>query len=78
MPPYLKGMRGIFPNMECLPTRGVTLDNIKGWFEAGALAVGIGSALTSTYLESQDRSDVVARATELARAGQSIGKTSYM
>lgn len=75
-PSYLKALRGPFPDMEFLPTGGVSLDNIKDWFEAGALAVGVGSALAPAGLK-RDRSDVVARARKFAGAAQSTSDTRF-
>ena len=77
-PSYLKALRGPFPDMKFLPTGGVSLDNIKDWFEAGALAVGVGSTLAPAGLETRDRGDVVARAREFARATQSTNNTRFM
>ncbi|GAA2102096.1 bifunctional 4-hydroxy-2-oxoglutarate aldolase/2-dehydro-3-deoxy-phosphogluconate aldolase [Microlunatus panaciterrae] len=36
------------PQLHCIPTGGVTPDSAASWIEAGAFAVGIGSALTRT------------------------------
>ena len=33
------------PGLRCVPTGGVRLDDIPAWLAAGALAVGLGSAL---------------------------------
>jgi 2-dehydro-3-deoxyphosphogluconate aldolase/(4S)-4-hydroxy-2-oxoglutarate aldolase len=42
---YLRALRGPFPNIPLVPTGGVTLDNIKDFFDAGAAAVGVGSEM---------------------------------
>ena len=42
---YLKILRGPLPQVRLLPTGGVTLDNMAGFLEAGAFAVGIGGGL---------------------------------
>src|SRR5919199_869201 len=49
-PAYLKNLLGPFPEMEFLPTGGVSLENIGEWFEAGAFAVGVGGALVPAKL----------------------------
>jgi 2-dehydro-3-deoxyphosphogluconate aldolase/(4S)-4-hydroxy-2-oxoglutarate aldolase len=43
---YFKALRGPMPQLQLMPTGGVTLDNAGEWLKAGACAVGIGSALT--------------------------------
>jgi 2-dehydro-3-deoxyphosphogluconate aldolase/(4S)-4-hydroxy-2-oxoglutarate aldolase len=43
---YFKALRGPMPQLQLMPTGGVTLDNAGDWLKAGACAVGIGSALT--------------------------------
>lgn len=45
-PRYLKDVRAPLPQLELMPTGGVTPDNAGEWIRAGAVAVGIGSALT--------------------------------
>lgn len=44
---YLRAVRGPFPNIPLVPTGGVTLDNIREMFAAGAVAVGVGSEMIS-------------------------------
>ena len=44
---YLRALRGPFPDIPLVPTGGVTLDNVREMFEAGAVAVGVGSELVS-------------------------------
>jgi 2-dehydro-3-deoxyphosphogluconate aldolase/(4S)-4-hydroxy-2-oxoglutarate aldolase len=44
-PGYLKDVRGPLPHVKLMPTGGVTLDNAGDWIRAGAVAVGVGSAL---------------------------------
>lgn len=43
--PYLKALRGPLPQVRFLPTGGVNLQTLPGFFEAGACAVGLGSQL---------------------------------
>jgi len=45
-PGYIKDVRGPLPQVKLMPTGGVTLDNAGEWIRAGAVAVGVGTALT--------------------------------
>ncbi|WP_270179783.1 bifunctional 2-keto-4-hydroxyglutarate aldolase/2-keto-3-deoxy-6-phosphogluconate aldolase [Alkalihalobacillus sp. CinArs1] len=45
-PKHIKNLKGPLPQLNVMPTGGVDENNIKDWFEAGAVAVGIGSHLT--------------------------------
>lgn len=65
-PAHLSALRAPFPEMEFLPTGGVSAENVGAWFAAGALAVGVGGALAPSTLE--DRPELVARARELVDA----------
>jgi len=42
-PAYLKAVRGPFPDIPLVPTSGPDSENIADYFEAGAVAVGIGA-----------------------------------
>jgi 2-dehydro-3-deoxyphosphogluconate aldolase / (4S)-4-hydroxy-2-oxoglutarate aldolase len=44
-PSYLKALKGPFPEIATMPTGGVSKDNVRDWFAAGAIAVGAGSEL---------------------------------
>jgi 2-dehydro-3-deoxyphosphogluconate aldolase/(4S)-4-hydroxy-2-oxoglutarate aldolase len=44
---YLRALHGPFPDIPLVPTGGVTLDNVREMFDAGATAVGVGSELIS-------------------------------
>jgi len=44
-PGYLKDIRGPLPHIKLMPTGGVSIDNVGEWLKAGAVAVGVGSAL---------------------------------
>jgi 2-dehydro-3-deoxyphosphogluconate aldolase/(4S)-4-hydroxy-2-oxoglutarate aldolase len=44
-PGYLKDIRGPLPHVKLMPTGGVTIENAGDWIRAGAVAVGVGSAL---------------------------------
>jgi 2-dehydro-3-deoxyphosphogluconate aldolase/(4S)-4-hydroxy-2-oxoglutarate aldolase len=45
-PGFIKDIRGPLPQVKLMPTGGVTLDNAGDWIRAGAVAVGVGTALT--------------------------------
>jgi len=45
-PGYIKDVRGPLPQVKLMPTGGVTLENAGEWIRAGAVAVGVGTALT--------------------------------
>jgi 2-dehydro-3-deoxyphosphogluconate aldolase / (4S)-4-hydroxy-2-oxoglutarate aldolase len=44
-PGFFKDVRGPLPQVKLMPTGGVTLDNAGDWIKAGAVAVGVGTAL---------------------------------
>lgn len=44
-PGYIKDVRAPLPQVKLMPTGGVTLDNAGEWIRAGAVAVGVGTAL---------------------------------
>ena len=47
-PGYVKDIRGPLPHVKLMPTGGVSIDNAGDWLRAGAVAVGVGSALVDT------------------------------
>jgi 2-dehydro-3-deoxyphosphogluconate aldolase/(4S)-4-hydroxy-2-oxoglutarate aldolase len=44
-PGFFKDLRGPLPHVKLMPTGGVSLDNAGEWIRAGAVAVGVGTAL---------------------------------
>ncbi|MCC9072696.1 aldolase [Flavobacterium sp. F-65] len=54
-PSYVKAIKAPFPNLKLMPSGGVTLEenNLKPWFKAGVVCVGIGSHLFSKEVLSQ-------------------------
>ena len=52
-PKIIKAIKGPIPHAPLLPTGGVNLDNVQDWFEAGATAVGVGSALSKGWKEGK-------------------------
>lgn len=70
-PSYLKALRGPFPDAVLLPTGGVSEENVRDWFAAGAFAVGAGGALAPVALkDDRHREEVVARARSFAEAAR--------
>jgi 2-dehydro-3-deoxyphosphogluconate aldolase/(4S)-4-hydroxy-2-oxoglutarate aldolase len=59
-PQYIKDLRAPMPQLRLMPTGGVTLDNAGDWIRAGAVAVGVGSALLDTNAIDEGRLDVIA------------------
>lgn len=45
-PDHLRALRVVFPDVAFVPTGGVGPDNAAAWFDAGASAIAVGSALT--------------------------------
>ena len=43
---FIKALKGPLPQAQMMPTGGVSIDNVGEWFQAGAVAVGAGGALT--------------------------------
>lgn len=58
-PQFLKDVRAPLPQVKLMPTGGVTLDNAGEWIRAGAVAVGLGSALLDAKAIESGRFDVL-------------------
>ena len=58
-PQYIKDVRAPLPQVKLMPTGGVTLDNAGDWIRAGAVAVGVGSALVDAGAVDGGRFDVI-------------------
>lgn len=68
-PAYLQSLRGPFPHIRMMPTGGVSLSNVAQWFQAGAVAVGVGSELCPAAWAEEGRFDAItARAKEFVAA----------
>jgi 2-dehydro-3-deoxyphosphogluconate aldolase/(4S)-4-hydroxy-2-oxoglutarate aldolase len=77
-PQFIKDVRAPLPQVKLMPTGGVTLENAGEWIRAGAVAVGVGSALVDTKAIDSGRFEVitanarrVVESVAAARAGQS-------
>jgi len=58
-PQFLKDVRAPLPQVKLMPTGGVTLDNAGDWLRAGAVAVGLGSALLDVKAIESGRFEVI-------------------
>ena len=58
-PQYIKDVRAPLPQVKLMPTGGVTPDNAGDWIRAGAVAVGIGSALVDAKAIDAGRFDLI-------------------
>ena len=74
-PQYIKDVRAPLPHVKLMPTGGVTPANAGDWIRAGAVAVGIGSALVDAaaiergdWAAITDRARAAIAAVESARA----------
>ena len=67
-PAFIKGILAPMPFLRLMPTGGVTPDNVGDWLGAGAVAVGLGSALADPRLVAAgDEATVVERARRLVQ-----------
>jgi 2-dehydro-3-deoxyphosphogluconate aldolase/(4S)-4-hydroxy-2-oxoglutarate aldolase len=74
-PTFFKDMRGPFPQIRLMPTGGVTLANAGEWIKAGAVAIGVGTALLDTkaiadgnFRKITDNARTLVEAVQAARA----------
>jgi 2-dehydro-3-deoxyphosphogluconate aldolase/(4S)-4-hydroxy-2-oxoglutarate aldolase len=58
-PQFIRDVRAPMPQVKLMPTGGVTLDNAGDWIRAGAVAVGLGSALLDAKAIESGRYDVI-------------------
>src|SRR5580765_537997 len=58
-PQFIKDVRAPLPQLRLMPTGGVTLDNAGDWIRAGAVAVGIGSALVDASAAGRGQFDIL-------------------
>ena len=58
-PQFIKDVRAPLPQVRLMPTGGVSLDNAGDWIRAGAVAVGVGSALVDAKAIEAGRFDVL-------------------
>ena len=79
-PGFIKDVRGPLPQLRLIPTGGVTRENAGDWIRAGAVAIGVGSALVDRKAVAARRFDLIrvaARgfvdAVQAVREGASVG-----
>jgi Entner-Doudoroff aldolase len=65
-PAYLKALRAPLDDVEFVPTGGLAADNLPDYVRAGAVAVGVGSALIAGPQQSLD--EIRTRAAQLRAA----------
>jgi 2-dehydro-3-deoxyphosphogluconate aldolase / (4S)-4-hydroxy-2-oxoglutarate aldolase len=58
-PGFFKDVRGPLPQVKMMPTGGVTVDNAGDWIRAGAVAVGVGTALLDAKAIADGRYEVL-------------------
>ena len=62
-PGYIKDLRGPFPSIKLMPTGGVSHANAAEWIRAGAVAIGVGSALVDAKaVEARRFDDITGKA----------------
>lgn len=62
-PGFFSDVRGPLPQVRLMPTGGVTRDNAGDWIRAGAVAIGVGTALVDRKAVADGRFDeITARA----------------
>lgn len=78
-PGFFKDMRGPLPQVRLMPTGGVTRENAGEWIKAGAVAIGVGTALVDKSAVKARRFEVIAQnarhfvsAVQRARAGEGV------
>jgi 2-dehydro-3-deoxyphosphogluconate aldolase / (4S)-4-hydroxy-2-oxoglutarate aldolase len=71
---YIRALRGPFPKIPLVPTGGVTLDNVRDMFDAGAAAVGVGSEMISRDALARRDYEDIARMARLFLAASRPGR----
>jgi len=67
-PEYLRTVKAPLSQAPILPAGGATVDNVGDWFDAGAVAVGVGSAITKAARATGDITDVTRAAADFLAA----------
>jgi 2-dehydro-3-deoxyphosphogluconate aldolase/(4S)-4-hydroxy-2-oxoglutarate aldolase len=57
---YLAALRGPMPQIDLIPTGGVSLSNAAEFLAAGAFALGVGGDLVDSSALAQGRQEVIA------------------
>jgi 2-dehydro-3-deoxyphosphogluconate aldolase/(4S)-4-hydroxy-2-oxoglutarate aldolase len=70
-PKFVAALGGPLPQVPLVPTGGVSRENAPAFFEAGAVALGIGSAIVpSDAIETEDFEEVERRASAFLRVAR--------
>ena len=70
-PRFIKNLRAPLPHLRIVPTGGVTVENVGEFFNAGCVALGIGSALVSKdILTNADWPELTRRAEQFVPAAK--------
>jgi 2-dehydro-3-deoxyphosphogluconate aldolase/(4S)-4-hydroxy-2-oxoglutarate aldolase len=76
-PSFFRDLRGPLPHLKLMPTGGVSIENADEWIRAGAVAVGVGSALldpraiaAGDYASITEKARRILANVEDARAGR--------
>jgi 2-dehydro-3-deoxyphosphogluconate aldolase/(4S)-4-hydroxy-2-oxoglutarate aldolase len=75
-PQFIKDVRAPLPQVKLMPTGGVTLDNAGDWIRAGAVAVGVGSALIDAKAIDSGRFDIITGYARRVVASVAAARTS--
>jgi 2-dehydro-3-deoxyphosphogluconate aldolase/(4S)-4-hydroxy-2-oxoglutarate aldolase len=68
-PTFFKDIRGPLPQLRLMPTGGVTRENAGDWIRAGAVAIGVGTALVDRSLVQEGKfAEITARARQFIDA----------
>ena len=67
-PAMIRAIKGPLPQANLMPTGGVSLANLGEWIKAGAVAVGVGSDLTSEAVKSGDYGLIAKKAAQFVEA----------
>lgn len=68
-PAYIRSLKGPFPNIELVPTGGVTPETVGDFLRAGAFATAAGSSLVpAAALRARDWAAITARAAQFVAA----------
>jgi 2-dehydro-3-deoxyphosphogluconate aldolase / (4S)-4-hydroxy-2-oxoglutarate aldolase len=74
-PQFIKDVRAPLPQVKLMPTGGVTVENAGDWIRAGAVAVGVGSALVDAKAIASGRFDVITANAERLVAGLAAARS---
>jgi 2-dehydro-3-deoxyphosphogluconate aldolase/(4S)-4-hydroxy-2-oxoglutarate aldolase len=68
-PTFIKDIRAPLPELKLMPTGGVSIENAADWLRAGAVAIGVGSALVDTAtVKAGNFAEITRRAGQLIQA----------